>query len=260
MFARMALALSLAVPGMASAQAFEYAPGTGQYRIKQATKAAQEAMGQKQELESSSTQLVTITLARQARDTIAMSAVVDSVTANGPMGPTPGIEKLIGLKAEAKVSPAGSLYSASTKDSSITGAVRIAEELGRFLPRIRGRLVKGATWADTTIGKLKESGLEVDRKTVSKYAVVGDTVVGGERSWKLIRDDSTSLSGSGVTQGQAITMEGTSIGKGAMFVSQKGTFVRAEGGEQSNVKLVLSANGLEISVVSSINTTVEKVK
>jgi hypothetical protein len=257
---RIALALAVALPALSSAQGFEYAPGTSQYRITQATKASQEAMGQKQELESSSNQLVTITVARASKDTITLSAVVDSVSQIGPMGPVPGVEKLIGLKADAKFSPGGKLYSASARDSSIMGAAGVAEGLGRFLPQIRGRLVKGATWTDTSSGKVKQSGLDVDRKTVTKYAVVGDTVVGGERSWKLTREDSTSLSGSGVTQGQAITMEGTSIGKGAMFVTQKGTFVRAVGDEQSNVKLVLSANGLEINVVSNTNSTVEKVK
>ena len=69
-----ALALTapvVALPTQAVAQSFEYAAGTGQYRITLKTKIAQEAMGQKQEFESSSNQLVTITLARQSKDTIA---------------------------------------------------------------------------------------------------------------------------------------------------------------------------------------------
>ena len=250
----------VALPLHAVAQGFEYAPGTGQYRITTATKSAQEAMGQKQEFELSSNQLLTITLARQNKDTLAMTAVMDSMSQIGPMGPTPGLEKLIGLKTDAKLSPAGALFSVYTKDSSVTGATEMANGLGRFLPKIRSRLVKGSTWTDTTTGKLKQNGIDVDRQTISKYAVVGDTTVAGERSWKLAREDSTSMSGSGMTQGQALTMEGTSIGKSALFVSQKGTFIRAEGGEQSTVKLVLSANGLEISVVTNASTKVEKVK
>ena len=258
-----ALALTAGVVGLpahAGAQGFEYAPGTGQYRITTTTKSAQEAMGQKQEFESSTNQLVTITLARQNKDTLAMTAVVDSVSQTGPMGPTPGLEKLIGLKADARLSPAGAMYSVSTKDSSVAGATAIADGLGRFLPKIRSRLAKGSTWTDTITGKIKQNGIDVDRQTISKYAVVGDTTVAGEKSWKLARDDSTSMSGSGMMQGQALTMEGTSIGKSALFLSQKGTFIRAEGGEQSTVKLVLSANGLEIGVVSNASTKIEKVK
>lgn len=257
-----ALALTagvVALPPRAVAQGFEYAPGTGQYRITLTTKGAQEAMGQKHEFESSSNQLVTITLARQNKDTLALTAVVDSVSQTGPMGPTPGLDKLIGLKADAKLSPAGALYFVHT-DSSIAGATAIADGVGRFLPKIRSRLAKGSTWTDTITGKIKQSGIDVDRQTISRYAVVGDTTVAGEKSWKLTREDSTSMSGSGMTQGQAMTMEGTSVGKSALFVSQKGTFVLAEGGEQSTVKLVLSANGLEIGVVSNASTKIEKVK
>lgn len=262
MFARTSLvAVAIVVlSAAAGAQGFEYAPGSSQYRITQVTKIVQEAMGQKQEFESSSNQLVSITLARPSKDTIVLSGVLDSLTQTSPMGPTPGLEKLIGVKADAKLSPTGSLYSVFTKDSAIAGATEIAAGLGRFLPKIRGKLVKGATWTDTTTGKIKQGGLDVDRQTISKYAVAGDTTVAGEKSWKLLRDDSTSMSGSGMAQGQAMTMEGTAVGKGALFVSQKGTFVHAEGGEQSNVKLVLSANGLEINVVSNAKTKVEKVK
>ena len=50
---RLALALSLALPAAALAQGFEYAAGTAQYRITSKQKAAQEMMGQKQEVESS---------------------------------------------------------------------------------------------------------------------------------------------------------------------------------------------------------------
>lgn len=263
MFARnglAALALMLALPALGVTQGFEYAPGTGQYRITQTTKVAQEAMGQKQEFESTSSQLVTITLTRANKDTLAMIAVMDSLSQTGSMGPTPGLEKLIGVKADAKLSPAGAMYSVSTRDSAIAGATAIADGLGRFLPKIRARLVKGASWADTTTGKVKQAGIEADRRTISRFAVVGDTAVGGEKSWKVTRDDTTSLSGSGLSQGQAMTMEGTSIGKSAVFLSQKGALVRAEGGEQSTIKLVLSANGLEINVVSNANTKIEKVK
>ena len=63
---RFVAALALAVPALAGAQSFEYAPGTSQYRVVQSTKAAQEVMGQKNEIESQSTQVVSIKLTRAA--------------------------------------------------------------------------------------------------------------------------------------------------------------------------------------------------
>jgi hypothetical protein len=262
MFARHSLAavFLVAFPATTFAQAFEYAPMSGQYRVIQTTKIAQEAMGQKQDFETSGSQLVTITLARKTKDTLTMTTVIDSVTQTGPMGPTPGLDKLIGMKADARLSPSGALYSTSTKDSTIAGALGVADAAGRFLPRIRARLALGAKWVDTTSGKLRQQGIEVDRKTVSRFSVVGDTTVAGEKSWKVVRDDSTSMSGTGMSQGQALSMEGVSIGNGALFLSQRGMYVGGEGTEKATIKLVLAANGLEINVVQEARTKVEKVK
>lgn len=257
---RVALALAIAFPATATAQAFEYAPGSAQFRISQVTKVSQEAMGQKQDFETSSNQLLSVTVARPSKDTLALSVVVDSISSMSPMGPQPGIERLIGVKADAKLSPAGTLYTTTTKDSTIEGAINVADGTGRFLPRIRGRLVKGAAWADTSIGKVKQSGIDIDRRTYSRYVVEGDTTVAGEKSWKVVRQDSTSMSGSGMMQGQAITMEGTSIGKGALFLTPKGTFVGGQGGEEAKIRLVLSANGMEINITQNATTKVEKVK
>jgi hypothetical protein len=257
---RLVLAFALALPTVAVAQAFEYATGTSRYRVTQTTKVAQEAMGQKQEFESSNNQVMTVTLARAAKDTLAMAIVLDSIVASGPMGPTPGLEKLMGMKVNAKISPAGAFYSsAGPKDEAIPNASTIADAMGRFLPKIRAKLAKGAAWTDTITGRIALGGIDVDRKTVSKYVVAGDTTFGGEKSWKVMKQDSTSMSGSGAPQGQAMTMEGTSTGNGTLFVSPKGVFLGAEGEEVSNLKIVLSANGMEIGVTQTANTKVAKV-
>lgn len=253
-------ALAIGIPAAALAQGFEYAAGTGQYRVTQVTKVAQEVMGQKNEFETSTNQLVSVAIARPKRDTLAMTVTIDSLTQTSPMGAQPGIEKLVGLKANAKLSPSGTVFSVQASDTTIEGAVGVADNMGKFLPRIRARLATGASWADTATGKVKQGGLDVERKTISRFQVLGDTTVGGEKSWKLSRDDSTSMSGSGMSQGQALTMEGRSVGKGTIVLSQKGTFMAAEGGEQANIKLVLSANGMEISVQQNATTKVEKVK
>jgi hypothetical protein len=253
-------ALAMALPSAALAQGFEYAAGTGQYRVTQVTKVAQEVMGQKNEFETSTKQLVSVAIARPKRDTLAMTVVLDSLSQTSPMGPQPGIEKLVGLKANAKLSPTGTVFSVQASDTTIEGAISIADNMGKFLPRIRARLVPGASWADTATGKVKQGGLDVERKTISRFQVLGDTTVGGEKSWKLSRDDSTSMTGSGVSQGQAMTMEGRSVGKGTIVLSQKGTFLGAEGGENLNIKLVLSMNGMEINVQQNAMTKVEKVK
>jgi len=256
---RLALVLSLALPAAAIAQGFEYAAGTAQYRITSKQKAAQEMMGQKQEFESSNNQLVTVNVARASKDTMSMSIVLDSISAVGPMGA--GMDKLRGSKVVAKLSPFGAVYSAvGPTDDSIPNGAQLTEEMSRFLPKIRARLATGSTWSDTTTGKVKQGTMDVERKVVANYKVVGDTTVGGEKSWKIARDAVTSLSGSGMNQGQQMSMEGTSNANGTLLVSQKGTFLGGESEDHATVKIVLAANGMEVGVTTVANTKIEKVK
>lgn len=259
---RVALALCLAVPAALGAQGFQYAPSTGQYRVTSKTKGAQEAMGQKQEFEQSANELLTVTVARQAKDTLAMTIVIDSINLVGPMGMTPpGLDKVPGTKIAAKLAPHGGVYSATgPKDDSIPMGGQMTDEASRFLPRIRVPLVAGASWTDTTTGKVNQRGVDLDRRSIATYKVVGDTTISGEKAWKIARTSVTNLTGSGTAQGQPITMEGTSNGTATVFVSQKGVYVGSENEEQANVKIVFAANGMEVAVATTANTSVQKVK
>jgi hypothetical protein len=266
MFARpplVALALLLSLPILAGAQGFEYKPGTAQYRITSSTKGTQEVMGQKQEAEQSTMQLVTVTLTRPVKDTLAMTVVIDSLNLVGPMGMTPpGVDKLVGMKVSAKLSPFGAFYSADIPKDSATMPMQaqIAEGLNNFLPRLRGKLTPGSTWTDTTSGKVTQGPFELQRRVITKFTVVGDTTVRGERGWKIAHETNTSLSGSGAPQGQPASMEGTSNAKGTIVVSQNGVFLGSNREDQANIKVVLSTNGMEVGIVQNATTKIEKVK
>jgi len=259
---RLALALVL-LPAVAGAQGFEYAPSTSQYRITSATKVAQEVMGQRQEFESSSNQLVTVTVARASKDTATMTAVLDSLSVVGPMGMTPpGLDKLVGARVTTRMAPNGVVYSteAAKMDSLPPNASQIFEEMGRLLPRVKAKLGSGASWTDTTSVTANQGGLAVQRNVIAKYTVVGDTTVGADKSWKLSRESTTALSGSGESQGQQMTLEGTSTGKGTLLMGQKGVLVGFQNEEQVDIKVVLAASGMEIGITQTVNTKYEKVK
>jgi hypothetical protein len=251
------IAVAIALPSVSVAQAFEYAAGTSRYRVTRATRVAQEAMGQKQEFESSESQVVTVTISRPSKDTMAMVIVLDSITATSPMGPAPGLDKMLGMRVDARLSPSGTFFTASgARDSSVAGATEIAESMGRFLPRIRRPLANGASWADTTSGRVATNGMELNRKTFSTYRVAGDTTVAGEKSWRIVKEDSTAMTGSNAAQGA--TMEGTSIGKGVLLMSQRGAFLGGEGDESAKLRVVIASSGLEVSVTQTAKTKVSK--
>jgi hypothetical protein len=259
---RLALALSLALPGAALAQGFEYAPGTGTYRVVQNMKIAQNIMGQKQEFETSSNQVISVTVARASKDTVALNLVLDSISATNSMGlPTNMIERLMGMKVAAKISPTGSFYSAKgPSEEAMPNSATITDAMARLLPKLRRALAKGDSWTDTTSGSLKQEGMEIERRTVSKYTVEGDTTVGAEKSLKVVRVDSTSLTGSGNGPSGPMTMEGTTKGTGALVVSPKGVFLGGAGTEEAVLKIVLASNGMEIGMTQNATTKVEKIK
>jgi hypothetical protein len=258
---RVALAMTIALPAIAAAQGFEYAAGTSQYKLTQTAKITQQAMGQSQEAETSANQVFTSTIQKASKDTLVVNYVLDSVAVIGPMGPVMMSDKLVGMKVKTKVSPTGVKYSAEgATDDSIPGASQFIDGLGGLLPRIRGSMVMGSSWTDTTTGKVKQGGLDVDRRVIAVYTVAGDTTVGAEKGWKIASQSTTALSGSGATQGQAMTMEGTSTGKSTFVVTQKGVLLGGEGNEDVNLKIVLAANGMEIGVTQAVTSKLAKIK
>lgn len=259
---RLALLLVLAAPASALAQGFSYAPGTGQYRITSSMKGAQEVMGQRQEMESSSNQLVTIAVTRANKDTLNLTTTLDSIQIAGPMGMTPpGLDKLPGTKVTAKISPTGQVYSAKgPPDDSLPNAEQLIDEMSNVLPKVRASIAAGASWTDTVTRKGNQGGLEIERKIVARYAVAGDTTIGGQKAWKITRKAVTNMTGSGAQNGQPMTLEGTSNGNGTMVVTPAGNFLGYTNEEQVNIKVLIVANGMEVGVTQTAVTKVEKVK
>jgi hypothetical protein len=256
------LALLAVLPSLALAQGFEYAPGMAQYKITRVEKGTQEMMGQKQSGETTINQAVSVTLARPSKDTVAGVLVLDSISATTSMGASPSLTHLNGLKVQTRMSPNGAtMYSVDgPSEEQVPMASQLTAGMRAFLPKIRGKLAKNSTWADTTTSVIKQYGIDLTRKVLSSYAVVGDTSVSGEAAWKIVRTDSVTMTGTGVGQMGAMSVEGSSGSKGQFVVTTKGAYMGAESEDAGNVRIVISANGAEISVTTTSTTKVQRVK
>jgi hypothetical protein len=252
---------SAALPHASHAQRFEYAPGTSQYRLTAVNKLTQEAQGQKMEQEVRSQQKLTVTLNRQGRDTLGFAMTLDSVQVSSSAGPVPDVSPLIGLKVTGVLSPSGALYASKAPEgpgSEMTGA--LADEMARFLPRLRPSLAIGTTWTDTVAGKVSQGGIALDRTVIATSKVVGDTTYQGRRALRIDRSTSARFSGSGTTQGQPITVEGTSSGTDNLFVTRDGLFLGGVLNNAAAIKFTLVASGMEIGRTQSQTTTIARVK
>jgi hypothetical protein len=254
-------AIGIVTASPLSAQRFEYAPGTSQYRLTAVNKLTQEAQGQKLEQEVTSEQKLTVVLGRQSRDTLSFAMTLDSARVQMSAGPPPDLTALLGLKVTGALSPIGVMYTTKRPEgpgSEMAGP--IAEEMTRFLPRLRPALAVGATWTDTTSGKVNQMGISLDRTVITTSKVVGDTTYAGERAWRIDRTTQATFAGSGTSQGQPLTMEGSSKGADNLFVAPNGTYLGGLLSNAATIKVTLVANGMEVGLAQSQNTTITRVK
>jgi hypothetical protein len=243
------------------AQQFGYAPGTSHYRLTATNKLTQEAQGQKVEQEVTSEQKLTVVLVRQARDTLKFAMTLDSARVQTTAGPAPDLSALLGLKVTGALSPIGVIYTTNAPQGpSPEVAAPIADEMSRFLPRLRSALGVGTSWTDTTASKVNQMGISLDRTVITTSKVVGDTTYNGERAWRIERTTQASFAGSGTSQGQPLTMEGTSTGSDNLFVAPNGTYLGGLLSNAATIKVTLVANGMEVGLRQSQSTTVTRVR
>jgi hypothetical protein len=255
------LAAVAAVGAPVRAQRFEYAPGTSQYRLTAVSKLTQEAQGQKVEQEVTSEQKLTVVLGRQSRDTLRFAVSLDSAKVQTAVGPAPDVSSLLGLKVTGSLSPVGVVYASNGPEGSgAEMAAPLADEMTRFLPRLRPTVSVGATWTDTTAGKVNQMGVSLDRSVITTSRVVGDTTYQGERAWRIERTTQASFAGSGTSQGQPLTMEGTSKGSDNIFVGRNGVYLGGLLSNAATIKVTLAASGMEIGLTQNQSTTITRVK
>jgi hypothetical protein len=247
--------------GAARAQQTQYAPGTSQYRLKAVNKLTQEAQGQKVEQEVTSEQRLTVVLDRRSRDTLSFAMTLDSANVRTTAGPSPDLSAIIGMKVTGALSPFGAVYMTKVPeggDSTMAGP--LADELSRFLPRLRPGLAIGTTWTDTTAGKVNQTGMSLDRKVISTSKVVADTTYEGQRAWRIERATQTTFAGSGTMQGQPLTMEGAAKGTDNLFIAPTGVYLGGLLTNAATIKVTMVANGMEVGLTQNQNTTVTRVR
>lgn len=249
------------VPALAGAQRFEYAPGTSQYRIVTTGTGFAEQMGQRQDVNFDTQQRLTLTLARHAKDSLDLTMTLDSLTGRAPNGMPidPGVAS--GLKVTGVISPSGRVYTRQIPENPAQAALRqAAEEMARFLPFVPGTVKAGTTWTDTNATPVKQMGMEISRTVITTYKVVGDTMVDGEKSWRIERAATTTLSGSGSAMGQPLTIEGSAVGSGMIFVSPKGLYLGGELKDEVKSKVTLVAQGMDVNSSQTQVTKISRVK
>lgn len=250
---------------LAQAGPFRYAAGSERYRVTTVVKRSQLQGGGRApfDFETTTKQLVTLNLAPRSRDTLRLTVTVDSVGVTSTLAaPQPNLRHLFGAKLTGTISPQGRVYSfqpTSTSADSETAAQTAAlyAAFRRFLLSLPPRALEaGSSWADTTTDAVKREGFAITTTTVTTSRVTGDTVLAGQRAWRVERHAEVAQTGTGTEAGQPIQMTGTGTINGVHYVSPTGVYLGSQSTQTSDITMsTKDSEGAPIS--QTIKSTVE---
>ena len=261
-FARLAAALLLAAPMAAAplaAQGVEYASGTTKYRITGTTKGTQTMPTGSMSFEVGVMQQITVNLAKTSKDTVRATMTLDTIAVKSE-GPVPDLSKLKGVSFVSMMSPTGKVYSTKTPQGLDPALSQVVDGVAKILPTYRADLSRGAAWTDTVSGKVNQQGLDVSRTMISKFNVVGDTTIGGQKAFKVDRVTSIKAAGMGSMQGTPVSMESEGTSTGAFFLTPKGVYLGSSSADLLNVKITIIGQNMEVNIKQNGTTNVEAIR
>lgn len=220
-----------AVP--AGAQTFAYTPGTQRYRIEIITQNQRDQNGGRApaEFDYTTTQVVTVHLARHARDTLTVTVTIDSIYQSSEMdAPKQKLTWAQGVKLTGTVSPTGQVYAFEAPANADANVRGLYDGFRYFLPTLHGQVASGASWADTSSQRTGRRGAfdSVSTEKIETSKVTGDTTYAGKPAWRIERTGSIALHGQGSEAGKALVVAGDGTIRGVQYVSTTGVYLGAK--------------------------------
>lgn len=259
-----ALATLCAAPaGAQGSSTFTYAPGTQHYRLTTEVHRNQQMGGGRApfEFDATTTQFVTLDLARQSPDTMRLTITLDSVHVTSDLdAPPPNTQKFFGKKLTGYVSPQGRVYSfappSGTTDPDLAALYRVFKHF--LLPLPDKPLAVGTTWTDTTTEKVNKDGFVITANAVTTSKVAGDTTVNGQPAWRIERRSYIAQSGDKNEAGYPIHMSGEGSMTGVHVVSRTGVYLGSQSTQRFNIVMTMQqSEGAPIN--QTIKSTVQRI-
>ncbi len=238
------------------AQGVEYSPGTMRYRISTVNSGSQTSPMGNQDFHMDVKQLLTVNVARPAKDTLVVTVTLDSMDIEGAPAKQ-DLSSILGAKFTTYISPTGKLYSSKAPEGGNPVLAQLTDGVARFLPSYRSNLHAGMTWADTVTDKVDQNGMELNRTVASSYKVLGDTTVSGTKAFKVSRVAKAKAAGSGTTQGQPISVESATTSDAIFLLSPKGVYLGGRQNDDAEVKITILSQGAEINVKQTATSTIQ---
>ncbi|MBI2795552.1 MAG: hypothetical protein HYX65_02475 [Gemmatimonadetes bacterium] len=241
------------LPPLAGAQGLAYTPQSARYVVTSRIHTVQEVMGQKQEVDASYEQRLSLQATARSHGQLDVSLSLDTLAITQSMGMSPDVSKMIGTKFAGVIGTNGRIVSGSV--TVPTGGDTLAPQangLRTFLPILLEGAKVGGTWNDTVRADVVQpNGSKLKQLIVFTYTFAGDTAVNGTRALKVRYEANTALNGTGNMQGSDYSIEGKSKGVGIALLSSSGQYLGREGSEESNLTVTVEAQGLVIPITQT---------
>jgi hypothetical protein len=214
----------------AGAQSLAYTPGTQRYRIQIATQNQRDQNGGRApaEFNYTTTQVVTVRLTRQSRDTLALTVTIDSINQESVLdAPKQDLSWAKGAKLTGKISPTGQIYEFAAPSSGDANMRGLYDGFRFFLPELHTQIASGTSWADTTTQRTGRRGAfdSVSTQKIVNSKVTGDTTVAGQHAWRVERSGSIELHGQGSEGGKVLRVTGDGTIRGVQYIGVGGVYL-----------------------------------
>lgn len=259
-FALFALVAGAFQSSLSAQGAFSYAPGKNTYRHTEVRKTSQEVMGQKQDIDITTLERVSLAIAPKTGDSLAFVFTVDSasMTASMPQAQR-DLSKLVGTTVTGVMSKRGKAYTAVSSLTDAEGQ-NMAEGLKHFLVTFPENPKVGSTWVDTVTVKPVVEGLDITTVVIVTSKILGDTTIAGEKAWRVEQNATLTTTGSGNQGGQALVFDGTGTTSGMAYVSAKGVYMGSSSTQNQAMTITIPGAGMTIPMTTAVTSKVELVK
>ncbi len=238
--------------------ALRYAPGAGRYRVESQAHSVQEMMGQTQEVDQTTTMVISAALAEDAGN-VAAAFTVDSITTTGSTPGMPAPDAARGQTFRAVFSPLGRPVSLTVPDTTSAVLKQMGEQFRDFLPTLPAAPISaGLAWTDTTSESNNLGEITISSRSVRAHRVLGWEDREGVRALKIATTGNYTVSGTGSTQGQELQLEGGGMVTVERFVSAAGVFLGQTSNDSALIRVTVVSMGLEIPVRRQTRTSVSR--
>lgn len=244
-------------PAAVGAQRLEYVPDSARFEVSTIATGGGAETGSAGTVRYETRQVLTLVLERAVADTLRLRLSVDSLSTQRGGILQLGVGPDVRVRILATLSPLGRVHRARIEPAEAAATMN-AMDAARFLPMLGSRVRAGATWSDTIATPVTQFGLQVDRRVVTTYRVLGDTTIDGARAWRIARTTATTLRGRGASMGETLTFESSGEGSGTVYVSAAGRFVGASTADELRSTTRVGAEAASLSETQRVRTVVRR--